>query len=718
MESITPSILSEIFILLAGSSGAAVVFYLLALSWGEARWIEPYFFVIFLTAWGLGAESRKLLDKQTKRLGISLGVLVMLLITLLSIAFFQATDTHPNFSLLGVLFLIASLTSALCGASPPPLILGIGSLGFLLGRLILLPILGVQVIPYVLALPLLISIRSLFKGSVPPTPVSPTPLPIESGSGFVLGAVVFLSYQRAHFFSFDSEDAVAALGITLFLSSFICFFMLQAPPRTYSRIVFGVILSAFGCAVLPSFLSLDFYPDQGIFPSFLSLVLIFFLLVGPAHICLTSPPFRSGGQSLSAAGGILFCAIGIHFWGISRTHFIILVVACLAFVLAMLFQRKIGKALSMGIVVLVFGIVFGTEEARFPLPQNEHELASRFDKGDHWVLSRDSATQEIRIRKNRHHVIQSLSLFQKTRRHTLLPFRLHQDESRVLLLGGTNPIGIHAALETPLEELWIAEPNQSLIEDFLPRFAKPNAQKSQKTPVHVVAQGGLAALNSIDRFFDVIVIENKPPWAHGSHEISSEETIGKIKDHLYPDGVAVQWFAAYQWSLENLSRVLVGWQKVFGKQNISVWRSDLLPDYPVIAFVAGLSDPYQIPKQSSTDGSFLSNRPGAFLLASANQLGKIFDLSVKSFSLQRPQLEILATLNRLSPKSLVPHSFFSRFLSVASSAHPYQYGALIWSRGVAHLQNRQKSEWFSDREMAKKYLQFDPSSLYPDLSSF
>lgn len=371
-------------------------------------------------------------------------------------------------------------------------------------------------------------------------------------------------------------------------------------------------------------------------------------------------------------------------------------------------------------------------------PGHEQVLEVYADRLDTYALVREANGKNLGVRRNFHETILDWESSALARRHTLLPLALQRGIKHLLILGGANPAGVSAALEHYVPEVTTAL--ESPVWLPLSRwFTSVEAAKNPLTHSMRSPGGWTATLNflkSEDRYADAVVIESQAPWRESGFAITTPAFLSRVKDRLYPDAVVVQWFDLSQWSQRRLAHAWRAFSSVFKEshgENLWLWRRDLSPDRPFVAFVAfapSAQKKAENKKRPPLRDSLVGAPFGADALLLADSVSASEALTgVKDAPLfSAPRLLALSARDRLGWEWLganpaLDSGFVLQFLARKSAQDGPSWGGLLWTRTVlrkrdAALGDRRPETlaWPKDKQAAIEALGFNPSADYPEMS--
>src|SRR5258705_6245820 len=78
------------------------------------------------------------------------------------------------------------------------------------------------------------------------------------------------------------------------------------------------------------------------------------------------------------------------------------------------------------------------------------------------------------------------------------------------------------------------------------RFAPRNTNAFADPRSHIVFDDAKTFFSTHNRRYDIVVSEPSNPWVSGVSSLFTEEFYRRIRTHLNPDGLLVQWFQLYE----------------------------------------------------------------------------------------------------------------------------------------------------------------------------
>ncbi len=153
-----------------------------------------------------------------------------------------------------------------------------------------------------------------------------------------------------------------------------------------------------------------------------------------------------------------------------------------------------------------------------------------------------------------------------------LPMLLHPDAKDVLVIGMGTGITAGQILCYPVKGLDILEISPEVVMGA-EYFNEWNNNVLNNPSSHIIVQDARTHITLTDRTYDVITAEPSNIWMSGLSNLFTLEYFEKIKGHLNPHGIFVQWFHAYQsdWTVfSSIGRTFV---KIFN--NAMLFRPSL-----------------------------------------------------------------------------------------------------------------------------------------------
>jgi len=125
------------------------------------------------------------------------------------------------------------------------------------------------------------------------------------------------------------------------------------------------------------------------------------------------------------------------------------------------------------------------------------------------------------------------------------PLLLHPKAEEVLVIGLGTGITAGEALYYPIKNLDVVEISPEVVEasQF---FQSVNNDVLNDSRTTLLIQDARTHLTLSDRQYDVISSEPSNPWVAGVANLYTKDYFEKVKNHLKPDGIFVQWYHAYQ----------------------------------------------------------------------------------------------------------------------------------------------------------------------------
>ena len=137
-----------------------------------------------------------------------------------------------------------------------------------------------------------------------------------------------------------------------------------------------------------------------------------------------------------------------------------------------------------------------------------------------------------------------------------LPLALKADAREAAVIGIGTGLTTHTLLQSPaLERVDTVEIERAMAEaarGFAPRnnaaFADPRS--------HIAIDDAKTFFSARNRRYDIVVSEPSNPWVSGVSSLFTREFYGRIRSHLNPGGILVQWFQLYEVDASLLASVM------------------------------------------------------------------------------------------------------------------------------------------------------------------
>ncbi len=137
-----------------------------------------------------------------------------------------------------------------------------------------------------------------------------------------------------------------------------------------------------------------------------------------------------------------------------------------------------------------------------------------------------------------------------------LPLALRPDAKRAAVVGIGTGLTTHTLLQSlALERVETVEIESAMMEaarGFAPRnsaaFADPRSR--------IVIDDAKTFFSTRNRRYDIVVSEPSNPWVSGVSSLFTREFYARIRDHLEPGGLLVQWFQLYEIDASLLASVM------------------------------------------------------------------------------------------------------------------------------------------------------------------
>jgi hypothetical protein len=127
-----------------------------------------------------------------------------------------------------------------------------------------------------------------------------------------------------------------------------------------------------------------------------------------------------------------------------------------------------------------------------------------------------------------------------------LPLAFHPQAKLAANIGFGSGLTTHTLLSTPqLTRVDTIEIEPAMVQGarhFLPRVR--NAYEDPRSRIHI--EDAKTFFSKHRTRYDIIVSEPSNPWVSGVASLFSEEFYARVKTHLAPDGVFVQWLQLYE----------------------------------------------------------------------------------------------------------------------------------------------------------------------------
>lgn len=143
-----------------------------------------------------------------------------------------------------------------------------------------------------------------------------------------------------------------------------------------------------------------------------------------------------------------------------------------------------------------------------------------------------------------------------------VPMLFHSNAVNVMVVGLASGITAGEILHYPVKQLDILEISPEVVRacEF---FTPWNNNVLSDPRARVIIQDARTHLTLTDQMYDVIMSEPSNPWMAGVANLFTVEYYQKVRQHLNPGGIFVQWFHTYQTDWETFSMVGRTVQRIF-----------------------------------------------------------------------------------------------------------------------------------------------------------
>ncbi|MGI9591895.1 MAG: spermidine synthase, partial [Myxococcota bacterium] len=173
-------------------------------------------------------------------------------------------------------------------------------------------------------------------------------------------------------------------------------------------------------------------------------------------------------------------------------------------------------------------------------------------------------------------------------RQAHIPLALHPDPKRVFLLGLGTGITAGAALQHPLEELWVAELVPEVVTASARHFEPWTGALFADPRARILIEDGRNVLLGSRQRFDVIVGDLFLPWKAGVGSLYAREHFAAARERLAPGGIYAQWLLLIQLSREEFGAIARTLVAEFPR--VTLWRGNFRTTHPLVLLV-GEVDP-------------------------------------------------------------------------------------------------------------------------------
>jgi spermidine synthase len=135
-----------------------------------------------------------------------------------------------------------------------------------------------------------------------------------------------------------------------------------------------------------------------------------------------------------------------------------------------------------------------------------------------------------------------------------VPMLLHRGVTNALVIGLGSGITAGEMLHYPLERLDVLEISPEVIRACR-AFTPWNNGVLSDPRAHIINQDARAGLTLSHERYDVIVSEPSNPWMAGVANLFTGEYLQKVRAHLKPGGLFVQWVQLYQSDWDNFATI-------------------------------------------------------------------------------------------------------------------------------------------------------------------
>lgn len=194
----------------------------------------------------------------------------------------------------------------------------------------------------------------------------------------------------------------------------------------------------------------------------------------------------------------------------------------------------------------------------------------------------------LRMRLDNHYGLGGSSDRHQEARQAHIPLALHRAPHSAFFLGLGTGITAGAALQHPLDEVWVAELVPEVVEAARRHFRPWLGSLFQDPRGRVLVEDGRNVLLGTSRSFDVIVADLFTPWKAGVGSLYTREHYEAARARLAPGGLYGQWLLLTQLSREEFGAIARTLAEVFPR--VTLWRGNARVTHPLVLLL-GERDP-------------------------------------------------------------------------------------------------------------------------------
>jgi len=246
------------------------------------------------------------------------------------------------------------------------------------------------------------------------------------------------------------------------------------------------------------------------------------------------------------------------------------------------FDARLWAAVSVGAALVVVAVVGASGLPHAALPADREIVAVL--EGPSGTVAVVEHPTSLDLWHNNSYGVGGTDDRDQEARQAHFPLVLHPAPRRVFFLGLGTGITAGAALQHPLERLWVTELLPEVSEASRRHFAPWLNGLFEDSRATILVEDGRNHLLGSRALYDVIIADLFLPWKSGTGSLYSREHYVAARERLAPGGVYAQWLALYQFSREEFAAVANTLVEVFPR--VTLWRGNRRPTYHLALLVA------------------------------------------------------------------------------------------------------------------------------------